>query len=55
MIYSNSCKTFLEEAEDDLLEKFVAERTGRNYELAMQIKQNVNEWIRQRRNNTESK
>ena len=37
----------------DLIEKFVAEQTGKNYELAMKIRQNINEWKNPTEANTE--
>jgi hypothetical protein len=38
----------------DLIEKFVAEKTDQNYESAMKIRQNINEWKSPRGVDTES-
>ena len=37
----------------DLIEKFIAEKTGKNYELAMKIRHNINEWKNPRGASTE--
>ena len=54
MIYSDSCEAFVEEGGNNILRKSVTEKTGRNYELAMKVKQNIIEWS-QRNTNTEGK
>ena len=37
----------------DLIEKFVAEKTGKNYKKAMKIRRNINEWKIPRLTDTE--
>ena len=53
MIYSDSCEAFWKQGGPRyILGK--SEKTGRNYELAMKVKQNIIEWS-QRNTNTEGR